>query len=463
MRCLSIADFFFFFSYFSQSHLQYSTAKAGILGFTQTLALEGKKYNIIANTIAPNAGTAMTSTIWPQEMVDAFKPDYVAPAVGFLASEANTEITKQLFEVSGGWVAAVRWQRSGGHAFSHSKICKAEDVQKKWSRIADWDPERASWPATNQEAIQDIMSNIGQAGEDEDEGGDDADYSDPEDPEVVANAKKEPVEEGEFTYTEKDVILYALGIGATAKDLDFTFEQAENFQALPTFGVVPQFISSGGIPLDWLPNFSPMMLLHGEQYLAIKKPIPTSATLINKPRILEALDKGKAAAVTTIVHTVEKDSGDVVFENQSTVFVRGSGGFGGKKTGQDRGAASAANKPPSRKPDHVATEKTSVDQAALYRLSGDYNPLHIDPNFAQVGGFETPILHGLCSFGIAGKNVFQKYGAFKDIKVRFTGHVFPGETLETSMWKEGNKVIFTTKVIERGTQALGAAAVTLVD
>lgn len=441
----------------------YSTAKAGILGFTQTLALEGKKYNIIANTIAPNAGTAMTSTIWPQEMVDAFKPDYVAPAVGFLASEANTEITKQLFEVSGGWVAAVRWQRSGGHAFSHSKICKAEDVQKKWSRIADWDPERASWPATNQEAIQDIMSNIGQAGEDEDEGGDDADYSDPEDPEVVANAKKEPVEEGEFTYTEKDVILYALGIGATAKDLDFTFEQAENFQALPTFGVVPQFISSGGIPLDWLPNFSPMMLLHGEQYLAIKKPIPTSATLINKPRILEALDKGKAAAVTTIVHTVEKDSGDVVFENQSTVFVRGSGGFGGKKTGQDRGAASAANKPPSRKPDHVATEKTSVDQAALYRLSGDYNPLHIDPNFAQVGGFETPILHGLCSFGIAGKNVFQKYGAFKDIKVRFTGHVFPGETLETSMWKEGNKVIFTTKVIERGTQALGAAAVTLVD
>lgn len=404
----------------------------------------------------------MTSTIWPQEMVDAFKPDFVAPAVVYLASEANTEHTKLLLEISGGWVAATRWQRSGGHAFSHNKVCSAEDVQKKWSRISDWDPSRASWPATNQEAIEDIMSNIGQDGADDDEGGSGGeDYSDPEDPEIVAKAKKEPVEEGEFSYTEKDVILYALGIGATAKDLDYTFEQADNFQALPTFGVVPQFISSGSIPLDWLPNFSPMMLLHGEQYLSIKKPIPTSATLINKPRILEALDKGKAAAITTITQTVEKDSGEVVFENQSTVFIRGSGGFGGRKTGKDRGAASAANKPPSRKPDFVATEKTSVDQAALYRLSGDFNPLHIDPNFAQVGGFDTPILHGLCSFGIAGKNIFQKYGAFKDIKVRFTGHVFPGETLETSMWKEGDKVIFTTRIVERDTQALGAAAVTL--
>lgn len=445
----------------------YSTAKAGIIGFTNTLGIEGKKYNILANTIAPNAGTAMTATIWPQEMVDAFKPDYVAPMVGYLASEANEDLTSSLFEVSGGWVAAVRWQRAGGHAFSHGKAPTPEKIVKKWNKIVDFETN-PSWPTSPSDSLGDIISNFGNASEEDDddddsEGGAGGDYSDPEDPEIVQKAKKEPIDDSEFSYGERDVILYNLGVGATEKELDLVFEQDDDFRAVPTFGVIPQFMASGGIPLDWLPNFSPMMLLHGEQYLAIKKPIPTSATLVNKPKLMEVLDKGKAAAVTSIVHTHDKESGDVVFESQSTVFIRGSGGFGGKKTGKDRGAASAANKPPSRKPDKVVTEKTTEGQAALYRLSGDYNPLHIDPSFAQVGGFDKPILHGLCSFGISGKHIFREYGAYKDIKVRFTGHVFPGETLETSMWKEGNKVIFTTRVVERDTQALGAAAVTLAD
>jgi multifunctional beta-oxidation protein len=186
-----------------------------------------------------------------------------------------------------------------------------------------------------------------------------------------------------------------------------------------------------------------MMLLHGEQYLAIKKfPIPTSGTFVNQTRLMEATDKGKAAAVVTITHTYDKESGELLFENQGTVFIRGSGGFGGKKTSSDRGAASAPNKPPNRKPDAVITEKTEAKQAALYRLNGDFNPLHIDPSFAAVGGFETPILHGLCFFGISGKHVHEKFGPFKDIKVRFVGSVYPGETVETNMWKEGNKVIF---------------------
>lgn len=110
----------------------------------------------------------------------------------------------------------------------------------------------------------------------------------------------------------------------------------------------------------------------------------------------------------------------------------------------DRGAATALNKPPARKPDHIVEEKTLPQLACIYRLSGDYNPLHVDPNFAKVGGFDQPILHGLCSFGISGKHIFRKYGAFKDIKVRFAGVLMPGETLETSMWKEGDKVIFGT-------------------
>jgi len=203
-----------------------------------------------------------------------------------------------------------------------------------------------------------------------------------------------------------------------------------------------------------------MMLLHGEQYLAIKGPIPTSGTLEIKSALLEVLDKGKAAAVTSITRT-KTQSGEIVFENQSTVFIRGAGGFGGKKTGIDRGPASAANKPPSRKPDKVVEEKTLPIQAAIYRLSGDANPLHIDPEFAKVGGFDKPILHGLCFFGISGKHIFKEYGPFKDIKVRFVGSLYPGETVVTEMWKEGDKVIFVSKCKERDTVILGAAAATL--
>lgn len=436
----------------------YSTAKSGILGLTQTLGVEGAKYNIMCNTIAPNAGTAMTSTIWPQEMVDAFKPEFVAPVVVYLGSKLNTEVNRQLFEVSGGWVAAVRWERAGGKSFSTKEVTP-EMIEKSWSKITDFDPERASWPTSPSESLGDIVANFG--GGDDDGEEEEASYDDPEDSDVVKQAKKEPVEESVFSYGDRDVILYNLGIGATEKQLDYVYEQAENFQALPTFGVIPMFEASSSISYDFLPNFSPMMLLHGEQYLAIKAPIPTEGTLVNKPRIIEVLDKGKAAAVTTLTQSVHKDSGEVVFENQMTVFIRGSGGFGGKKNGSDRGPATAANAPPSRPADKVVKEKTAESQAALYRLSGDYNPLHIDPGFAKVGGFDKPILHGLCSFGISGKHVYESFGAIKDIKVRFTGHVFPGETLETSMWKEGDKVIFVTKVVERGTQALGAAAATL--
>ena len=110
----------------------------------------------------------------------------------------------------------------------------------------------------------------------------------------------------------------------------------------------------------------------------------------------------------------------------------------------------------------MLSHKTTTDQAALYRLSGDYNPLHIDPDFSKVGGFENPILHGLCSYGISGKLLADKFGPFNEMKARFLGIVYPGETLEVSAWKEGKTVIFTTKVVERDAPALGAAAVQLV-
>ncbi|KAJ3874611.1 hydroxysteroid dehydrogenase [Lentinula edodes] len=277
---------------------------------------------------------------------------------------------------------------------------------------------------------------------------------------IIAEAKKEVVT-SEYSYTERDIILYNLGIGATETQLQWTYEGDEQFTALPTFGVIPQFSASSSLSLDWLPNFNPAKLLHGEQYLSIKAPIPTSGDLVNSARFLEILDKDNAAAVTTVVETRDKHSGKLIFENQSTVFIRGSGGFGGKRTGDDRGPASASNTPPARAPDAIFEEKTHPSQAALYRLNGDINPLHILPEFAAVGGFEKPILHGLCSMGIAGKHVLQTFGPFQDIKVRFTGVVYPGETLVTEMWKEKFKVIFITKVKERGVVVLASAAVSL--
>ncbi|KAF8199567.1 multifunctional beta-oxidation protein [Pholiota molesta] len=441
---------------------QYSTAKAGIIGLTRTLAIEGKKYNILANVIAPSAGTAMTSTIWPQEMVDAFKPDFIAPVVGYLTSKDNTETSGSLFEVSGGWAAQTRWQRSGGHGFPVDKPYTVEDVFSQWTKITNFANINAKDTGSFMEShttLTDLSSNPTSTMPFNDPNA----FTDPEDSQLVKDAKKDTFDPVPYSYTERDVILYNLGIGATEKELKWVFEGDDEFSALPTFGVIPQFACSSAIPLDWLPNFNPAKLLHGEQYLNIKGPIPTSGELVSEARLLEVLDKGKAAAVTTIIETRDKSTGKLIFENQSTVFIRGSGGFGGKRTGNDRGAASAVNEPPKCKPDAVLEEKTSTNQAALYRLSGDYNPLHILPEFAAIGGFDQPILHGLCSMGIAGKHVLKAYGPYKDIKVRFAGVVYPGETIVTEMWKEGQKVIFTAKVKERNTIALAAAAVTLVD
>ena len=233
---------------------------------------------------------------------------------------------------------------------------------------------------------------------------------------------------------------------------------------MPTFGVIPTFNAVSPFNLgDIVPNFSPMMLLHGEQYLEIRAPIPTEATTTSYPSLVEVVDKGNAGIVVTGSTTKDKKTGKDLFYNESTVFIRGSGGFGGPAKGSDRGPATRVYKAPSRKPDAVVEEQTTEEQAAIYRLSGDRNPLHIDPEFSKVGGFKTPILHGLCFFGIAGKAVVRTFGQFKNIKVRFAGVVLPGQTLVTEMWKEGNVAIFQTKVEETGKLCIAAAGSELAD
>jgi multifunctional beta-oxidation protein len=190
---------------------------------------------------------------------------------------------------------------------------------------------------------------------------------------IKAAIKAEPTG-SEFTYEERDVMLYNLGVGAKRTDLRYVFEGAEDFQAIPTFGVIPQFNAETAYNIDNIvPNFSPMMLLHGEQYLEIKKyPLPTSGKLVSKARLLEVVDKGSAAILKNGVTTVNAETGEEVFYNEATIFLRGCGGFGGAKKGADRGPSTAANVPPKRHADVVVEEKTSEDQAAIYRLSGDY-------------------------------------------------------------------------------------------
>lgn len=420
----------------------YSAAKLGILGFSRALAIEGKKYNIFVNAIAPNAGTAMTKGIFTEEMLEMFKPEQIAPLVSLLASE-KAPITGGLFEVGSGWVGATRLQRSGGVILGGNVT--PELIAANWAKIIDFDDGRATHPSSTQESSASIMEAISNSG---------------------SSGSNEPsldlVDRADFSYDFKDSILYNLSIGAKATDLKYSFEGSENFEVVPTFGVIPYFTTS--LPFDKLvPNFNPMKLLHGEQYLEIRSwPVPTAATLETTMKPLEVIDKGKAAIVVTESISVDKDTGEEVFYNVASMFIRGSGGFGGHSKPESRGAITASNKPPARAPDFTATYKISEDQAAFYRLCGDLNPLHIDPAFAAVGNFPKPILHGLCSFGISGKILYDQYGPYKNIKVRFTGHVFPGETLQVEAWKESaNRVVFQTRVVERNTVAIAAAAIEL--
>ncbi len=252
-----------------------------------------------------------------------------------------------------------------------------------------------------------------------------------------------------YELTRDRVILYALGVGAVPKDDELVFVYENGLKVLPTFGVVPPFPALMEVMNVPGVDINPIMILHGEQYLEVRKhPIPTEGTLTSKPRIANIFDKGKGALMELEVDTEDQD-GNVIFHNRFATFVRGEGGFGGEK------GPPPGNEPPDREPDEVVEETTLHRQAAIYRLSGDYNPLHIDPQFAAMAGYDRPIIHGLCTFGFVGRAVLRTYcendpEKFKSIKVRFSRPAWPGDTIVTEMWKvEDNKLIIRAKTKER--------------
>jgi acyl dehydratase len=283
----------------------------------------------------------------------------------------------------------------------------------------------------------------------------------PIDPSKAAGGKL-PATEG--SWGRDDVILYHLGVGAgmekptDAKELEYTYEK--NLKVLPSFAVVPVFgslMSMAGVPGIKI-NFA--MVLHGEQAIEIHKPIPVAAEIVSEGRVAGLYDKGKAALIVLEVESKEKSTGDKLFTNWFSVFARGEGGFGG-----DSGPK-AGNQPPEREPDLVTESRTLPQQALIYRLSGDKNPLHADPEFAKIGGFDVPILHGLCSYGTVCKAAVDGIldGAVDKVAgyaARFAGVVFPGETIITSMWKEADKILISAKTKERDTPVISNSAITL--
>jgi acyl dehydratase len=255
----------------------------------------------------------------------------------------------------------------------------------------------------------------------------------------------------QFSYEERDVMLYALGIGA--KELEFIFERG--LKTIPTFAVIPAFPALMG--LSAAVEINPVMILHGEQGFRINKQIPTSGTLTTSGKVTGVYDKGKGALVT-IESTTKDTGGETVFTNTSGIFIRGSGGFGG-----DRGPE-AGNAAPQRGPDRTVEMQTLDIQAAIYRLSGDRNPLHIDPAFAKMAGYDRPILHGLCSFGHVGRAVLAEYcgndpARLASMAVRFSGVVYPGDTIITDMWDEGKGKIIVQARTQEGRVVISNATV----
>ena len=264
-----------------------------------------------------------------------------------------------------------------------------------------------------------------------------------------------------FTWSEDDVILYHLGIGAgnpptDSDELRYVYEG--DLRVLPTYATIPQFsmMMSMGM-LEGL-EINLAQVLHGEHEIVIHEKLPTAGSVTQAGRVVDIFDKVKGALmVVEIVSTLEK-TGRKLFTNRASIFIRGEGGFGGEP------GPSTSHQTPNRDPDHVVESPTLPQQALMYRMvSGDKNPLHADPAFAAFAGFDRPILHGLCTYGIVAKAAVD--AAFSSdvdnmasFRARFSGVVFPGETVVTRIWDEGDRLLLDASTREREEPVLANGA-----
>lgn len=267
-----------------------------------------------------------------------------------------------------------------------------------------------------------------------------------------------------FSYGARETMLYALGIGfgrdpMNEAELPFVYENDANFRAIPTQATV---IAWGGSLLGKT-GINYLMVVHGEQRLTLHKPLPVEGEIVTEERVTGLFDKGADKGAVLVSEKVIrlKSTGEKLCTLSGTTFARGDGGFGGPKDG-----APEPHKIPDRKPDIVQECDTRPDQAFLYALSGDRNPLHRDPKMAKSVGFPRPILHGLCTYGTACRALISsvcKYDTAKitGFDVRFSAPVFPGETIVTEMWVDGSVVSFRSRLKERDVVVLNNGKCTL--
>lgn len=253
-----------------------------------------------------------------------------------------------------------------------------------------------------------------------------------------------------FSYAERETMLYALGVGfmrdpLNEKELPFVYENG--LRAVPTMATVIAY----GQSLLGRAGVNYLMVVHGEQRLTLHRPLPPYAEIVSTERIAGAYDKGKDKGALLISEKVirEKSKGEKLCTLSATIFARGDGGFGGPKEG-----APEPHAIPERAPDAIHEAGTRPDQAFLYALSGDRNPLHRDPKVAKMAGFPRPILHGLCTYGTACRSLLSTVCDYDPAKIagfdaRFSAPVFPGETIVTEMWVDGQIVSFRSRVKER--------------
>jgi acyl dehydratase len=254
------------------------------------------------------------------------------------------------------------------------------------------------------------------------------------------------VPDTENHFRTNDAIVYALGIGFNQdplkrEDYKFTYENDGDFQVFPT---LPVLLSGNPLELmgkDGIPDFNPMKLLHAEDHCEFLKPIEVNSKLRTESDIFDVADKGKFGIIT-MRGKVHNEANEHVATVYRSLLIKGIGGFGHKGKGGFKLPAI-----PTEKPEQFFETKTEPNQAFLYRLSLDTNPLHVDPDMAAMGGFDQPILHGLCTYGFSVRAVYEKYcngdaSLIAKTGVRFTSHVFPGQTLIVEMWKKGNTIVF---------------------
>ena len=256
-----------------------------------------------------------------------------------------------------------------------------------------------------------------------------------------------------FAYTDRDVMLYAYGIGLGAdpmdeKELAYVNEASANprpLKVVPTFASVAAWNATPG---DM--KLNRVMVVDGERDITFHRPMPAAEKLLVDSRVLAAFDKGKdKGAVIRYEHVLKNEKGEKLATLSASRFARGDGGFGGPSEGQPE-----PHKVPTRAPDRSVDISTRPDQALIYRLCGDRNPLHSDPEFARRAGFKQPILHGMCTFGITCRGVLQTYadydaGAFKQHAARFSSPVYPGEIVTLDLWKDGDVISFEARVKTR--------------